>query len=83
VKIYFALVKGLSLPEAGVLLKTGGHDLLVLLTVDGTGRVDEALQTGKPETVVQAAQLEGGQGGQTSLLLLLVSRGVVPQAHHT
>lgn len=72
------------LPEARVLLQTGGYDVLVLLAVDGAGGVDQALQAREPEAVVQAPQLEGGQGGQTSLLLLLVSRrGIVPETHHT
>lgn len=71
------------LPEAGVLLQTGSYHFLILLFVDGAGGVDQALQAGKPESVVKAAQLEGGQRGQTSLLLLLVSRGVVLEAHHT
>ena len=70
------------LPEAGVLLQTGSYDVLVLLSVDGAGGVDQALQAGEPESVVQAAQLEGGQGGQASLVLLLVGRGAVPEAHH-
>lgn len=71
------------LPEARVLLQTGGYNLFVLLSVDGAGGVNQTLQAGKPEAVVQAPQLKGGQGGQTSLLLLLVSGGAVPQAHHT
>lgn len=43
---------GLLLPEAGVLLQTGGYDFLVLLAVDGAGGVDQALQTREPEAVV-------------------------------
>lgn len=64
---------GRLLPEVRVLLQTGRYDLLVLLAVDGAGGVDQALQTGELEAVVQAQQLEGGQGGQTGLNLLLVS----------
>ncbi|TNN60291.1 hypothetical protein EYF80_029456 [Liparis tanakae] len=60
------------------------YDVLVLLAVDGAGGVDQALQARELEAVVQAAQLEGGQRGQTSLDLVLVRRGrVVPETHHT
>lgn len=71
------------LPEARVLLQTGRYNFLILLTVNGAGGVDEALQPREPEAVVQALQLEGGQGGQTRLNLLLVSSGgIIPQTHH-
>lgn len=72
------------LPEVGVLLQTGRYDVLVLLAVDGAGGVDNALQPREPEGMVQAPQLEGGQGRQASLSLLLVSRGgVISKTHHT
>lgn len=75
---------GLLLPEARVLLQTGRYDFLILLAVNGAGGVDQALQPREPEAVVQTPQLEGGQGGQTSLNLLLVGRGgVIPETHHT
>lgn len=40
------------LPEAGVLLQTGRHHVLVLLAVDGTGGVDQALQAREPEAMI-------------------------------
>lgn len=52
--------------------------------MDGAGGVDQALQAREPEAVVQAPQLEGGQGGQASLICLLVGGGaIVPETHHT
>ena len=80
---FWLSTSGLTLPDAWVLLQTGRYDFLILLAVDGACGVHQALQVGEPEGVVKAPQLEGGQGGQTSLILLLVSRGVVPEAHHT
>lgn len=71
-------------PEARVFLQTGCYDFLILLAVDGAGGVDQALQPGEPKAMVQATQLEGGQGSQTSLILLLVVGGsTVPETHHT
>lgn len=71
-------------PKAGVLLQTCCDDLLVLLAVDGAGGVDQALQPGEPEAVVQTLQLEGGQGCQTRFDFFLVCRrSVVSDAHHT
>lgn len=81
--LFFVCENRLLLPEARVLLQTGIHDFLVLLAVDAAGGVHQALQTGEPETEVQAPQLEGRQRGQTSLVLLLVSRAVVSETHHT
>lgn len=80
--LIYAGVKLLFLPKAWVLLQTGRYDVLIFLAVDGAGGVDQTLQAGEPEAVVQAPQLEASQRGQSILFLLLV-RGVVPEAHHT
>lgn len=70
-------------PEPGVLLQTRCDDLLILLAVNGAGGVDQALQSGEAEAVVQTLELEGGQRRQTSFDLFLVCRGgVVLDAHH-
>lgn len=83
VYIYILSASGLLLPEARVLLQAGLYNFLILQAVDGAGGVDQVLQAGEPEGMVQTPQLKGGQGSQASQILLLVIRATVPEAHHT